>query len=257
MKNWHELLVEQPTLCLFRWTCPQMTAAWPEHCCSAAAAARLLTCGIWWSLHMKVIAGRKLRTISWWSVRSWVLYIQIHRLWYNKRKSVYERIRQITFSEYLWFQSNGLEFSKCQILARTCATIWWKKKWGSRSRIPRKEKTEHAYIVEGVLGFRIFLPVRYLRVAGPARKIQNSSRLRQFRKWQAEIPDTPLGLTGIGNLCSQSQPIVPQFVSVTLQFFVKEPHRGILALPGSTWADLRYAVTSLHPTSPRNPRGSE
>ena len=28
------------------------------------------------------------------------------------------------FSEYLGFQSNGLEFSKCQILARTCATIW-------------------------------------------------------------------------------------------------------------------------------------
>ena len=35
----------------------------------------------------------------------------------------------------------------------------------------------------------------YLNVAGPTRKIQSSSKLRQVR---AEIPDTPLGLTGIG-----------------------------------------------------------
>ena len=44
------------------------------------------------------------------------------------------------------------------------------------------EKNEHAYIVEGVLEFRIFLPVRYLKVAGPTRKIQSSSKLRQFQK---------------------------------------------------------------------------
>ena len=50
------------------------------------------------------------------------------------------------------------------------------------------------------LGFRIPLPSAhpYLKVAGPARKIQSSSKLRQVRKWKAEIPDTPLGLTGIG-----------------------------------------------------------
>ena len=62
----------------------------------------------------------------------------------------------------------------------------------------RFEKNEHACIVEGVLGFRIFLPVWYLKVAGPTRKIQSLSKLRQFRKRRAEIPDTPLGLTGIG-----------------------------------------------------------
>ena len=44
------------------------------------------------------------------------------------------------------------------------------------------EKNEHACIVEGVLGFLIFLPVLYLKVAGPTRKIQSSSKLRQFRK---------------------------------------------------------------------------
>ena len=34
------------------------------------------------------------------------------------------------------------------------------------------EKNEHACIVEGVLGFRIFLPVWYLKVAGPTRKFK-------------------------------------------------------------------------------------
>ena len=53
--------------------------------------------------------------------------------------------------------------------------------------------------------FRIFLPVRiqdsnlsgrqYLKVACPTRKIQSSSKLRQVRKWKAEIPDTPPGLS--------------------------------------------------------------
>ena len=52
--------------------------------------------------------------------------------------------------------------------------------------------------MEGVLGFRIFLPVWYLKVAGPTRKIQSLSKLRQFRKLRAESPDTPLKLTGIG-----------------------------------------------------------
>ena len=60
------------------------------------------------------------------------------------------------------------------------------------------EKNEHACIVEGVVGFRIFLPVWYLKLAGPTRKIQSSSQLRQIRKGNAEIQDTPLGLTGIG-----------------------------------------------------------
>ena len=39
----------------------------------------------------------------------------------------------------------------------------------------------------------------YLKVAGPNRKIQSSSMLRQVRKWPAEIPETPLGLIGIGS----------------------------------------------------------
>ena len=60
------------------------------------------------------------------------------------------------------------------------------------------EKNEHACIVEGVLGFRIFLPVLYLKVAGQTRKIQSSSKLREVRKGKAEILDKQLGLTGIG-----------------------------------------------------------
>ena len=45
----------------------------------------------------------------------------------------------LPFSQYPRFKSNGLELSKCQILGQTFATIWWKKKQGSRSRFPRKD----------------------------------------------------------------------------------------------------------------------
>ena len=64
------------------------------------------------------------------------------------------------------------------------------------------EKNGHAWDVVGIdriVGFRIFLPVLYLKAGGPTRKIQSSSKLRQFRKWRAEIPDMPLGLTGRAN----------------------------------------------------------
>ena len=44
------------------------------------------------------------------------------------------------------------------------------------------EKNEHACSVEGVLGFRIFLPVWYLKAPSQTRKIQSSSKLRQFQK---------------------------------------------------------------------------
>ena len=47
----------------------------------------------------------------------------------------------------------------------------------------------------------------YLKVAGPTWKIQSSSKLWQFRffgRWQAEIPYTPLGLTGAGKHYDQA-----------------------------------------------------
>ena len=46
-------------------------------------------------------------------------------------------------------------------------------------------------------------------LAGPTRKIQSSSKLRQFRKWQAEILDTPLRLTGIGTSSVESPRELP------------------------------------------------
>ena len=52
--------------------------------------------------------------------------------------------------------------------------------------------------------WRSFVGCQCLKVACTTRKIQSSSKLQQFQNWQAEIPDTPLGLTGIGTwqLCS-------------------------------------------------------
>ena len=63
------------------------------------------------------------------------------------------------------------------------------------------EKNENAYIVEGVSWVSDSTACLYLKVAGPTWKIQSLSKLtgRQVRKWKAEIQDTQLGLTGIGN----------------------------------------------------------
>ena len=43
------------------------------------------------------------------------------------------------FSEYFGLQSDALEFSKCQMRGQICGTKYWKKKRGSRGRIPRKD----------------------------------------------------------------------------------------------------------------------
>ena len=99
----------------------------------------------------------------------------------TKYKVLAKRSGKSPFSEYLGFQSTGLEFLKCQILARTCAGV---EKQNSKKGF---EKNKHVCILEGVLGFRIFLPIQpeYLKVVGPpgqTRKIQSSSKLRQFRK---------------------------------------------------------------------------
>ena len=67
---------------------------------------------------------------------------------------------KLPFSEYLGFQSNGLEFSKCQILARTCATIWWKKKRGQEAEFQERIRKELACLHRGgsFLGFGFHCP---------------------------------------------------------------------------------------------------
>ena len=82
---------------------------------------------------------------------------------------------KLHFSEYLRFQSKGLEFSKCQILGQTCATImiWRKKKWGSGSRIPRKDSKRMSMPTQWreFLGFLIPLPVH---IQGGRPHLENS-----------------------------------------------------------------------------------
>ena len=89
------------------------------------------------------------------------------------------------FSEYLWFQSNSLEFSKCLILGRTCA-IWWKKKRGQEAEFHLVkegfEKIEHACSVEGILWVSDSTALTYFKVACPTRKILSTSKLRKFLK---------------------------------------------------------------------------
>ena len=99
------------------------------------------------------------------------------------------------FSEYLGFQSNAPEFSKCQMLAQTCGTIWWKKQRGQDAEIQKRNQEEWAWI------FLVSDSTarQSLKLAGPTLTNQSSSKLWKFRKWQAEISDTQLRLTGIAN----------------------------------------------------------
>ena len=53
--------------------------------------------------------------------------------------------------------------------------------------------------MEGVFVVSNLSASLYLKMAGPTWKIQSLPKLRQVWKWQAEIQDILLGLTGIGN----------------------------------------------------------
>ena len=72
---------------------------------------------------------------------------------------------KLPFSEYLWFQSDALLFSICQMLGQTCGTRWWKKKRGLRGRIPRKDSKRISMpaVWKEFSWFLILLPVSICR----------------------------------------------------------------------------------------------
>ena len=142
--------------------------------------------------------------------------------WHKKRKVLakcsgkspfsltFQRIRY--FSEYLGSQSDVLEFSMCQMLGQTCGTRWQKKKAGVERHcfesFPKKDSNEWACL-HCPAAWREFCGFRFhcssiFKGSLPTWKIQSYSKLQQFRKWPAEIPDTLLGLTGIGNTVSKA-----------------------------------------------------
>ena len=115
-------------------------------------------------------------------------------------------LRQITFSEYRGFQSNALEFSMCQSLDKDVEQNDGRKSGGWEAEFQERIRKELACLQRGRCG-GVFVvsdpsarPSRYFKVSSPTRKIQYSSKLRQVRKWKAEIQDTPLGLNGIGKV---------------------------------------------------------
>ena len=96
------------------------------------------------------------------------MYVQIHIKRYSKRKSVYERIRQVTFFRVSRVPKHqtGI-FKVSNTYTNMCNNMVKKKKAGIKKQNSAKgfEKNEHSCIVKGVLGFRIlpkFLPVWYL-----------------------------------------------------------------------------------------------
>ena len=92
---------------------------------------------------------------------------------------MYERIRQITFFRLSRVPKQWTGIFK---VSNTCMNLCnniVEEKVGVKIQNSKKgfEKNEHACNVEGVLGFLIFLSVLDLKVAGPTRKIQSSSKL--------------------------------------------------------------------------------
>ena len=100
-------------------------------------------------------------------MRSWFFYVQIHMKMALQKKKCAQGSGKLP-SEYLGFQSNGLEFAKCQILGLTCATIWWKKKQSQEAefqeRIQKKWACLHhwgSFLSQA--GFWIPLPIHIWR----------------------------------------------------------------------------------------------
>ena len=83
------------------------------------------------------------------------------------------------FPEYLWFKSNALEFSMCQMLGQTPWNTWNKmmEEGGVDRQNSKKgfEKNEHACRVEGIFLVSDSTVRPYSKLAGPTRKIQTES----------------------------------------------------------------------------------
>ena len=79
------------------------------------------------SIHMRAIAGTKLPICE---VMRFVCSDFCKRGITEKRSL--QKVQAITFSEYLEFQSDALEFSKCQMHGQICGTSWSKKNQDSK-----------------------------------------------------------------------------------------------------------------------------
>ena len=80
------------------------------------------------------------------------MHVQIHINGITKEKGCMKGSGKLPFSE---FQAMDWNFKVSNTCTNLCDNMV-EEKSGLRSRIPRKERNEHACIVEGVLGFRIF-----------------------------------------------------------------------------------------------------
>ena len=77
--------------------------------------------------------------------------------------------------------------------------------------------------------FRIPLPVRILKLAGPTQENQSSFQLRQLRKRKAEIPDAPMGRT-----CIAMQPDSPLIAAAPLNSLQLHPDADCSRTPKPT-----------------------
>ena len=124
--------------------------------------------------------------------------------WHNKRKKCVRKDQ----ANYLFQSISGSKIRdwnfqsvKCLDDSELVQQYGGRKSGGWEAEFQERIQKEWACLYRGgsFLGFE--LHCRSVKVAlggGLDSENSNSSLLRQVRKWKAEIPDTPLGLTGIG-----------------------------------------------------------
>ena len=92
------------------------------------------------------------------------------------------------------------------------SNVFWNNKMEEKAGVKKQifkkglglEENEHTCSVEGIFLVSDSTAPPYWKLVCPIRTNQSLSKLLQFWKWQAKIPDTPLGLTGIAKLHYQA-----------------------------------------------------
>ena len=124
---------------------------------------------------------------------------------HNKRKSACKMFRQITF-----FKASQVSKQWAGIFK--VSNVFWNNKMEEKAGVKKQifkkglglEENEHTCSVEGIFLVSDSTAPPYWKLVCPIRTNQSLSKLLQFWKWQAKIPDTPLGLTGIAKLHYQA-----------------------------------------------------
>ena len=165
-------------------------------------------------LHMKVIAYRKLPTVEFCISDSCENGITREKCLRNAQ------------ANHLFQSIPGSKAMLCNFQCVECLDKYVEQDDGRKGRIPRKDSKRMSMHGGSFRGFGSFCPSVYK--GGQPDSEKSSFKLRQVRKWKAEIPDTPPGLTGIGTHTSKKTIFLRAFYS---GYCLKSLHGLLNTLP--------------------------